>query len=151
MIDAARTDARGGFRAVDDPIRMIFQDLLVAHRLVVETGQIDFVGQFILDGAGPIVERRGSRPRGVFLVKETGEPLRHRSALGAALLGDLVADAPHDDAGMVAVAPGHIAHIALRPFVEILAVAVAIGDLRNLPHVERFVHHQQPHAVAEIE
>ena len=50
---------------------------------------------------------------------------------------------------MIAVAPHHVAHVALRPFVEVLAVAVR--DFRNAPHVEGFVHDQQAQPVGELE
>ena len=36
------------------------------------------------------------------------QPLRHLVRVGSVLLGDLVADAPQDDAGMVAVATDHV-------------------------------------------
>ena len=67
----------------------------------------------------------------------------------AALLGNLVADAPHNHAGMVAVAAHHVAQVALAPLVEILAVAV--GNLGDAPHVEGLVHHHQAHAVAQLQ
>ena len=78
--------------------------------------------------------------------KKSDQPLGHGGAVGAALLRDLVADAVHDDAGMIAVAVDHVADIALRPLVEIFAVAV--GHLGPAPHVERLIHDHEAHAVA---
>jgi len=125
---------------------MLLHDLLIPHRLIIEAGDIHLVRQFVLDGGSPIVERRCRWPRRVFLMEQAREPLGFLPAIGAPLFGNLVADAVHNDAGMIAIAPHHIAQIALRPFVEILRVAVR--NLGDAPHVERFIHHHQAHPVA---
>ncbi len=70
-------------------------------------------------------------------------------ALRVALLGDLVADAPHDDRRVVAIAADHVADVALAPLVEELAVAEA--RLVLLPLVERLVHHHEAQAIGEVE
>src|ERR1039458_2216513 len=87
------------------------------HRRVIEAGDIDFGGHLILDSVVPTIESRGSRARGVFFVKEAGEAARVAPALGlrVVLLGNFVADAPQDDARMIAVAARHVARIVFRP------------------------------------
>ena len=121
------------------------------HRRVIEAGDIDFGGHLVLDSVVPAIESRGSGPRGVLLVEETGEAARVAPALGlrVVLLGNFVADAPQDDARMIAVAARHVARIVFRPVGEVLAVAV--GHLRHAPHIEGLVHHQQAEPVAVFE
>ena len=78
--------------------------------------------------------------------------LVHRESVGigvAPLLEHLIADAPHDDRRMIAVAQQHIAQVALVPLVEVSRVVV--GGLALAPHVKALVHHHQAHAVAEVE
>ena len=65
-----------------------------------------------------IVAGRGDRPRRVFAVADVGKPLGHLDAVGAPLLVDFVADAPQNDARMVAVAVDHADQIPLAPVVE---------------------------------
>jgi hypothetical protein len=50
---------------------------------------------------------------------------------------------------VVAVAADHVAQVALAPLREVLAVAVLY--FRPAPHVEGLVHHQEAHAVGELE
>src|SRR5579885_338744 len=128
---------------------MLAVDLLVVHRLVVEAGDIDRIGQLVLDGAGPVIERGSRGPGGILFVEEAHEAARDLCAIGAALLHHLVADAPQDDRRMVAVAVDHIADVALAPLIEKLGVAV--GDFGDAPHVEGFVHDDDAHAVAGFE
>src|ERR1019366_2527305 len=72
-------------------------------------------------------------------------------ALGVGLVADFVAGAPQYDARVIAVAVDEVLDVALVPLVEIVGVAVG-GDLTlaDLPLVERLVHHQEAHAVAEV-
>ena len=55
------------------------------------------------------------------------------------LLRNLVTDAPHDDARMVAVMLHQIGHILVAPFLEELGVAILA--LRKNPHIETLCHH----------
>ena len=128
---------------------MVLQHLFVEHGFVVEAGDIHLVGQLVGNGVAPIIESGSRGPGGIFLVEEIDQAFGVLPTVLGTLLGDFVADAPHDDAGMVAVAPHHVADIALRPLVEIFAVAV--GDFGDAPHVEGFVHDDQPEPVAEFQ
>ena len=64
----------------------------------------------------------------------------------APLLKHLVADAPHDDAWMVAVAHHEVGQVAFVPFREVACVVV--GRLLLAPHIECLVHHHQSQRVA---
>ena len=149
VVDAARADAGRRLRAHDRPAGVLGQDLRVLADAVVEAGDVHLVGQPVLDGVLRLVEAGRHGPRRVLLVADVGEPLRHLPPVRLRLLEDLVPDAPHHDARVVAVAPDHVPQVALAPRVEVLAVAVL--HLRHAPHVEGLVHDEQAHAVGGLE
>ena len=68
---------------------------------------------------------------------------------GESLFADFIADAPEDDAGMIAVAAEFRAPVLLVPVVEQQMIIVL--RLAVFPAVERFVHHHHAQAVAQIE
>src|SRR3977135_971955 len=108
---------------------MLLQNLLIVHRLVVETRDVDVVGKLVADGVGPVVERRGGWPRGIFFADKACQTLGLLPTIFGLLLGNFVPDAPHDDAGMITVAMYHVTQIALRPFIKIFALS--IGNFRD--------------------
>src|SRR5258708_19143941 len=110
VIGSARTDAGSCFRANNTPVRMLLHDLLIMHRLIVEPRNVHLICQLVLDRASPVVEGRGSGARGVLFMEKTRQPLGFLPAVWPALFGNLIADAPHDDAGMIAVTPNHVAN-----------------------------------------
>src|ERR1700733_4815084 len=120
MIDAAGADAGGGFRTVDDPVWMILEDGLVLHGLVVETRNVHLLRKFVANGVLPLIERRCGRTRRILLVKKVGQAPGLLPTVGIPLLGDLVADAPQDDAGMIPIPSHHIAQVPLGPLIEVL-------------------------------
>src|SRR6266702_2445475 len=53
---------------------------------------------------------------------------------------------------MVAIALNKISHVTFEPFVKVIAVTMGADlALGHLPFVEGLVHHQKPHAVAEVQ
>ena len=62
------------------------------------------------------------------------------------LFEHLVAYAPHEDGGMVAVAQHKVGEVALRPLVE--EAGIVVLSLAAAPHVERLVHDDESHGVA---
>ena len=66
----------------------------------------------------------------------------------AALLGNLVADGPHDDAGVVAVGYDEVGDVTVGPLVE--EACVAVLALRVAPHVERLGHDHHAQRVADV-
>ena len=66
-----------------------------------------------------------------------------------ALFADLIADAPEDDAGMIAVAAELRAPVLLVPVIE--QQMIIIFGFAALPAVEGFVHHHHAETVAHIE
>jgi hypothetical protein len=146
VVNTARADAGSSLRSEDDPVGMLLHDLLVTHRLVVEAGYVHVVDEMISDSVIPFVERGDSRTSRIFFVKKICQPFRFFPSICRFLLRNFIPDAPHNDAGVVAVTPDHVAQIALRPLVEVLAVPVR--HFRDAPHVEGFIHDHQTHAVA---
>ena len=65
------------------------------------------------------------------------------------MLSDFIADAPEDDAGVVAIAANERPHVFFVPLreEEVIIVASFAAD----PAVERFVHDDEAQAVAKIE
>ena len=80
------------------------------------------------------------------------QSLGNRPALSGKILlvlfVDLIAHAPEDHAGVVAVAPDHVGQIPLMPRLEILMIV--IPQLLLFPNIKRLVHHQEAHAVAHL-
>lgn len=64
-------------------------------------------------------------------------------------LGNLVADAPQDDARVIAIAQDHRVQIALPPIIEVFAVVLRI--LAFFPAVKGLVQHQHAQPVAGIQ
>ena len=149
VVDPARADAGRRLRPHDRPPGVVGEDLRVLADAVVEAGDVHLVGQAVLDGVLRLVEAGGHGARRVLLVADVGEPLRHLPAVRLRLLEDLVPDAPHHDARVVAVPPDHVAQVALAPLGEVLAVAVL--DLRLAPHVEGLVQDEEAHPVGGVQ
>src|ERR1039458_10699232 len=68
VVNAARADGGRSLRSEDDPVGMILEDLGVFRRLVIEGRDIHGAGEFVLDGAGVVVEARGGGAGGVLFV-----------------------------------------------------------------------------------
>src|SRR6266581_7731354 len=100
MVHTARTHTRFSLRPVDHPLRMLLAELLVLHRAIIEPGNIDFISEFVLDRIFCLVECRCSGPCGVFFMKKTRQPMSFQGPIRSSLLGDLIADAPQDNAWM---------------------------------------------------
>ena len=70
-------------------------------------------------------------------------------ALGPSLFADLVADAPHDDARVIAVTPHHVPQILFGPIGK--EQVVVIRRLLFRPAVEGFIQDQEAHPVGQVE
>ena len=80
---------------------------------------------------------------------DAGQFRRHVRARRGALFGDFVADAPQNDAGMIAVPAQFGAPILLVPVV--VKQMIIVFGLAAPPAIERLVHHHHAHAVAQIQ
>ena len=98
----------------------------------------------------PAVDRRGDRPRRVDRADVIGQHPRQRHTVRASgALVDFIADAPHDDARMVAIPVEHAVQVALPPVVE--AGVIVAGIFAHAPAVEGFVDDEHPEPVAGIQ
>ena len=68
--------------------------------------------------------------------------------LRVALLGDLVGEAPHEYAWVVAVAADEVAQVNLMPIV--VEACVIIARLALSPHVKGFVEDEESHVVSKL-
>ena len=115
---------------------------------VIISRDVGHLCEATVDGAVGLVHAAGHHAAGVILVAQGDEVLVTLHALGFPLLGNLVAHAPQDDAGMVAVVEHQVADVLLPPLVPIAAVAVA--HLRLLPAVKALGHDHHAQAVADF-
>ena len=76
------------------------------------------------------------------------EACQFRAYIAVPLVGHLVADAPHHDAGIVAEVVQQIHQVLLCPFVE--EEVIAIGHFRAFPAVKGFGHQHHTHLVAGL-
>ena len=93
-----------------------------------------------------------SECRGVVAGIEDEVRLLERQFVGISrrpLFENLVANAPHEDTGVVAVAQHQICEVALVPLLEETGIVVLC--LLASPHVERLVHHDESHSVAHVQ
>ena len=145
----AAAERRSALRRIDRSIREIVMVDGIDIGFVVEAFHIHIVEQTAADAVVAVVEPGRRRTGGVLVMADRAQAPGHFRPFRNVLLVNLVADAPHDDARMVGVAPDHIPEIAFRPFVKVKIVAVR--TFRELPFVKRLAEHQKPELVAQIE
>ena len=133
-------------------IRLRIEPILRLRRgdgLVIVAGHIHGLGEPV--GQGFIIMHASrNRARWVRAMKQLREMTRaFVIVVLLRLLFDFVAGTPEDDAGMIAVAMDKVCHVTLVPGVVIKMIVVR--RLAFLPAIEQFIHHHEPHAVAQIE
>ena len=144
----ARRDAGSRFAAQEGLAGMLVTESLVQMGLVVEAIHIQGGGIRLGGSPGVVVAGRGGAG-GIFAVANIGEHLGNPPAGAVALFAAFVADTPEDHGRMVAVAADHGHEVFFGPFLKEGGVAVLL--LGPGPGVGEFVHHQQAHAVAEVQ
>ena len=98
----ARGDAGSGFAAKDGLSGVLVHEFLIKVRLVVEAVYVQG-GGIGLEGRPGVVVAGGGGPGGVLAVADVGEHLGNVPAGAVPLLAALVADAPENHRGVVAV------------------------------------------------
>ena len=76
-------------------------------------------------------------------------PMMPASRIAAPLFSDFIADAPDENARMVAIAQHHVFKIAFVPLIPVKMIVKF--RLLFLPHVKGFVHDNEAHPVCEFE
>ena len=155
-IDAAAVDRRSRLRSDHRLAGIPFPEIVIIACMIVESENVQraaadqVVRRSDVVVAGGHAARRVQRLDGCdeFAGQRDGR-IVVRLVRIAALLRNLVADAPEDDARVVAVAPDEIRQVRLVPRVE--EARIVIPRLRLPPHVEGLVHHEDAHRVAEVQ
>ena len=101
---------------------------------VVEAHRIQNCAEAVVHGRA-ITAGGGDRPRGIFGMDDGGEFLANGRVGPLALFGDFIADAPGENAGVVAIPADKRALILFVPQVEEVGAAVVIGALGAAPRV----------------
>ena len=149
VIYAARTYRRGGLAAQNQTLRQLGVGIRILRHLIVEARDIEQGGKSVLYDRVVVVHTARYGARRVFAVADVAQPCRNLVSVGRPLRGDLVADAPHHNRGVVAEVVQHVDHVALGPLVEEAVVAVlAFG---HVPLVEGLDHHHESHLVAQLD
>ena len=120
------------------------QDSLEIFWVIVEPEDVDRGLKPVRAGRG-VVAARGDRPGGIFGMNDVAKSLREARPI---LLVDLVADAPHDHAGVTSFPPNHGLQVPGVPGVE--EPAVIAGRFAPPPAVKRLNHHQKAHPIGQV-
>ena len=115
---------------------------------VVESRHIHHLGKTALQGFLSPVHALCDGTSGVKQMTESLQMAGYLAPLFTALFRNLVADAPHDDARVVAVGEDEVLDIAVAPVVE--ETGIAVFALRIDPHIKAFCHHHHTQRVADI-
>ena len=147
LVHASRGNRGGGLAAEHELLRQGVVSLLIEVHAVVEARYVEQRGQTVLEHAEHLVHSAGYESRRILAAADVGEEPGRFVAAGVALARNLVAYAPHDHRGAVAVLAQHVDHVLFGPLVEVQMIAVAaFGDV---PLVERLHHHHEAHLVAQ--
>ena len=120
---------------------------VVEEGAVVEAWDVEDGSHTALEHAEGIIHPVGDGARRVFTVADFLQAVGELCPISTGLLGNFVADAPHDDRGAVAVLVDEVREVTLMPLVEVQVVAV--GHLGLRPRVEALCHQWHPHLIAE--
>ena len=115
---------------------------------IVEARHVHHLCHAAAEGTLSLVHALRDGTGGVERVDETLQADAELATHLAALLGNLVADGPHDDGGVVAVGYDEVGDVPISPLVE--EAGVAVLALRIAPHVERLGHDHHAQRVADI-
>ena len=115
---------------------------------IVEARYIHGLGKAALQGIFCPIHALGNRTGWVIQMTEVLQTLGNLHTLLAPLLRNLVTDAPHNDARMVAVVLYQIGDILVAPLLEELGVAVLA--LRINPHIEALCHDHHTEGITDF-
>ena len=119
---------------------------------VVLPHHVEHIGQSIVVIVAHVGAEEGlrHRARGVVFVEDLKQPGQNAMRqFGVGRVVNLVASAPENDAGMVAVAADGVTSVDQGPLLKVEVVVVRV--LAHRPAIEQLIHDQEAHAVAEIE
>ncbi len=152
VVDSSAAAEGTGLRPVNHPVRMlcvvrciIFLGVVVACKLVQIRAPLRVLPGHVI--------RCGRYPRiaeGIQCLHLFHQHFRKVASLFVrVLVVNLIADAPQDDAGMIAVSSHKAGHVPRLPVPK--KARIIIGRLRALPHIEGLIHDQQSHLIGQIQ
>ncbi len=148
FVNAAASHGRTGLAGVHFPVRKLRMIPVVKVRMVVVPDGIQKRGRLCPKFVE--VAAMGYRPCGIHLADPIVQQPRPTHTFLRGYIVNLVADAVHDDARVIAVTADHRLDVGLRPAVE--EPVVIVGNLVGFfPGVERFVDDQHSQPVAQIQ
>ena len=115
---------------------------------IVEARYIHGLGKAAFQGIFCLIHTLGYRAGWVVLMTDILQMLGYLHTFLAPLLRNLVTDAPHDDARMVAVVLYQIGDILVAPILEELGIAILA--FRINPHIETLCHDHHAERVADF-
>ena len=152
VIDAPALNHRGGLAAVDHPAGIFFMVLVVQAFAVVVAHHVQQGSAVLGILPGHVVGAEGGQavPPGVMAEHLPAQGLGGVVALLGVPVGvvDLIADAPHDEAGVVPIPAYPAGHILLEPLGE--EAGIVIGRLAAQPHVKGLVDHHNAQLVRQL-
>ncbi len=146
-IFAAAAEGRGGFAGNQQTAP---QRAVIVGK-IVDADNVQRLEEPVLRGGPDLVAAQRHQAGRIFAMADVGQQPGHGTALRRGLFLDFVADAPEDDAGVVAVAADHADQVPLAPFAKETLVAVLHPGLGDDPFVEDLVHYDQAHPVAKLQ
>ena len=148
FIDASRADGGSRFRAQEESLRQLFDIVLILVHPVVESRHIHDLCESRLECRLRPIHALCDRTRGVETVTDVLQVSGYLPTLLAPLLRNLIADAPHHDRRMIAVAEDQILDIPVVPLLE--EPCISILAFRINPHIKAFGHDHHSHRVAYL-
>ena len=149
MIGPPRTERGSGLGPHHNLLGQFVIRLRIEMGAVVEAHHVHDGREMGVDSILHPVDPHGNEARRVLPMTDILQPPGDLRPFVTALVGNLVADAPHHHRRMIAETPDRIDQIALGPFVEIEVITVL--HLGGAPLVEGLHHHHQPHPVAQFD
>ena len=148
LINATRADGRGRLGTQQESLWQSLDVLLIFVYAIVETWHIHHLCKTAVERLLGVVHALSNGAGRVEMVAEALQADGDEATFGRALLGNLVANAPHHDAGVVAISQNQVGDILLGPLVEEAGVAVLALGVK--PHVEALGHHHHTQRVADV-
>ena len=119
----------------------------IASGLIVESNDVNGLNEAVSHSEGWQIGCNGYGMEAVLTVTNVRQELAYFLSVILCLLGDLVSDAPHNDAGMVCISSYNGADILLCMLLKINIIAVrSLGDL---PFVEELNDDHKAHLIAK--
>ncbi len=115
-------------------------------RTIIKPGHIHRCRHIIVDYGIRSIHTLSDRTCGVFTMTNVLKYTRKfRTTVSVPLVGNLIADTPHHDTGIIAIVVNQIYQVILHPFIKYLMISILYFGI--FPFIERLCHHHHTHLV----